>query len=171
MNPNSRNSAAPTRPPACFDGLNEHDIHHACALRFDVQRYVQRTGFDAEAAVRVRHMSHVMPDPSLHLHRLAMYFVLHGQVYANGLDQAAGSPRTKHLLRLFFLYSAGIRVPEEYRPDDLIWHHRWEHEYMTRWNDMLSFMHSSYFYGVPPEQFAETHERHLQSWREQGLAP
>lgn len=171
MNSNSRAAADPFQHPPCFDGLNEHDIHHACALRFDGERYAKATGFDAEAAVQVRHMSRVMPDASLHLHRFAMYHVLHGQIYANGLDRASGSGRTWHLLRLFFMYSAGIRVPEEYRPDDLTWHHRWEHECLPRWRDMISFIHSSKFYGVLPEQFAEAHESWTRSLLERGLAP
>jgi len=171
MNSNSRADAAPTRPPPCFDGLNEHDIHHACALRFDGERYVKATGFDAEAAVRTRHRSSAMPDLPSRLDLLAMYHVLHGQIYANGLDQALGSGRTWHLLRLFFLYSDRDVVPDEYLPADLTWHHRWEQHYLPRWYDVHGLIHASFFYRVPPEQFAEADESYTRILRERGIAP
>lgn len=100
-----------------------------------------------------------MPESPARLDLLAMYFVLHRHVYLGDVISESKPTRPQILIRLFCLYSWSTKVPKEWLPHDLTWHHRWHDFYVPRLYDVACFIHTARLLNVLPSQFAEEYRR------------
>lgn len=138
MTPAANSAQADTLPGPADDAEREDDIHIACVLRFDGHRYLQTTGFDAEAALAAALPGGLLPP--LELERFAMYFLLQRLLYKWGGEREPRDGRYWRLFRTLFLSLAASHVPLAWRPEDDSRRLPWRHTYRPRLMETVAFI-------------------------------